>query len=169
MAHASKSIKNSVNYGDYLLHRVHSDIDAFVNVEILLLTIKHYSFNLHLVLILIQNSPQLIVGFQASVHTYNDTSKQYGLKQIPLLANKQYSFVSTAICFTHVHYLHMYTYKLPRQLFNFVAKYDNCEDIFFNGMVAEFLGSNGSEQPHCIWVKGHIEGSENNEGTCIVI
>ena len=121
-----------------------------------------------MILILTQNSPQLIVGFQASIHTYNDTSKQYGLKQKPLLENGEYSFISTATCFTHIHYLHMYTYNLPRPLFNFVEKYDNCEDIFFNGMVAEFLASNGCEQPSCIWVKGQVESSEKNKGTYII-
>ena len=54
----------------------------------------------------------------------------------------------------------MYTFELPRQFFNFVERHNNCEDIFFSGMVAEFLAKNGYNQPCCIWVEGHSKHLE---------
>ena len=116
--------------------------------------------------IFVQNSPQLIVGFQSRVHTYNRIFRHYGVidgrhkSQRPSKENPQYSYILTVTCFVHIHYLHMYTYELPRRFYNFVELHNNCEDIFLAGMVGEFLRKSGREQPCCIWVKGqgqHLE------------
>ena len=110
-----------------------------------------------------QNSPQLIVGFQSRVHTYDANKKRYGVTdpQHKYLRtskeNHQYSYIITNVCFVHIHYLHMYTYELPRRFYNFVELHNNCEDIFMAGMVGEFLrkSTSGRAQPCCIWVEAH--------------
>ena len=118
------------------------------------------------VYIIIQNSPQLIVGTEARVHTYDYIFRRYGLVdthhhfQRPSRKNLQYSFMIGATFFAHVRYLYMYTFELPRRFFNFVERHNNCEDIFFSGMVAEFLAKNGYNQPCCIWVEAHSKHLE---------
>ena len=54
----------------------------------------------------------------------------------------------------------MYTYELPRRFYNFVELHSNCEDIFFAGMVGEFLRKSGRERPCCIWVNGDCQHLE---------
>ena len=110
--------------------------------------------------IFVQKSPQQIVGFHARIHSYNRINQKYGINQSqrPSKKNRQYSYIITNSCFVHISYLHMYTYELPRRLYNFVELHSNCEDLFFAGMVGEFLRK--SEQPCCIWVEGHVQHLE---------
>ena len=116
--------------------------------------------------IFVQNSPQLIVGFQSRVHTYDRIFRRYGVTDPrhrylrTSKENHQYSYIITNVCFVHIHYLHMYTYELPRRFYNFVELHNNCEDIFLAGMVGEFLRKSGRAQPCCIWVEGHGEHLE---------
>lgn len=50
-----------------------------------------------------------------------------------------YTMILTNSVFLHRHYLTMFTHSLSRDLYNFIDKNLNGEDIIMNAMVADYL------------------------------
>lgn len=63
--------------------------------------------------------------------------------------------VLTNSVFLHRHYLSMFTHSLPRELYNFIDKHMNGEDIAMNSMVADYLKKRDGPQCPGVIVQGH--------------
>ena len=103
----------------------------------------------------------MLVGYVARAHGYDKLRKRSYYRRTALLSGEKYSIVITSSAFLHINYLYIYTNSAPREIIEFVNKYQNCEDITMVAVMTMYLENIDKPQCTCLWIKEEmIELSE---------
>ena len=102
-----------------------------------------------------------MVGFLPRSHKF--VGGQYYYKHKPVKHGELYSIILTVAMFFNHKYLSLYTNDSPKEISQFVDKYNNGEDISMVGVVANYLREIDQPQCACIWVKEKIRNIKNRK------